>query len=330
MQNDISLLIARLLLHIPSPAFVIDNVGTLILKNDRADGMLEKESKPSYFIDKNTVNIDFINRRLNSPSNNNEFQIESFQLGDEKYYLLVIAQINDVEENNMLNFVGDLSHELRTPLNGIIGFAEIIQKKALSVEKTREYASIIYSNGIFMQQLINDMIDFARIELGHFVLRKTYFSINRLIYDLMVLFVSDMQNKHKHDVLLLFENGLPDGKDMIVADEVRLKQVLINLISNAIKFTQKGNITIGYILENQILHFYVRDTGIGIEEGALENIFKRYVQANRKIINTYGGSGLGLSIAKDIIELHGGKIWAESKLNEGTTFNFTIPYEAKK
>ncbi|MCX7985660.1 MAG: ATP-binding protein, partial [Bacteroidales bacterium] len=232
-----------------------------------------------------------------------------------------------LDSNTILTFLGDISHELRTPLNGIVGFAEIILKKKMPVEKILDYIQIIYSNGIFMMQLISDILDFAKIETGNFKLRKNYFSINRLIYDLIVIFLTDLQIRRKEHIALLFEHGLADGADMIVADEVRLKQVLVNLISNSIKFTEKGSITIGYNVKGDFLEFFVKDTGIGIEKEALDNIFNRYTQANRKINATYGGSGIGLSIVRDIITLHGGKVWVESEPQVGTTFYFTLPYE---
>jgi anti-sigma regulatory factor (Ser/Thr protein kinase) len=224
---------------------------------------------------------------------------------------------NDVTNNSISDFRPN------------VGFAEIMLKKKLSPEKMLEYLQIIYSNGIFMMQLISDILDFAKIETGHFKLRKNYFSINRLIYDIMVIFLTDLQIRRKEHIALLFNHGLADGSDMIIADEVRIRKVLVNLISNAIKFTEKGSITIGYTVKGDFLEFYVKDTGIGIEKEALDNIFDRYIQANRKINSTYGGSGIGLSIVKDIITLHGGKIWAESELQVGTTFYFTIPYETK-
>jgi len=326
--------ISELVDGFPFPAFVADEDGKIMMQNI-AVGQYMQNHNCECFIDEHTFNPLLISHaKVRGSYRQGDIKIIRYDGGDSSLYF--IYDTNDhlrtkggLDSESMLTFLGDISHELRTPLNGIVGFSEIMLKKKLPPEKMLDYAQIIYSNSIFMIQLISDILDFAKIETGHFRLRKNYFSLNRLIYDLMVIFLTDLQIRKKEHIVLQFKHGLADGTDMIIADEVRLRQVLVNLISNAIKFTDKGSITVGYAVKGDFLEFYVEDTGIGIEKEALDNIFDRYIQANRKINATYGGSGIGLSIARDIITLHGGKIWAESESQKGTIFYFTIPYETK-
>ena len=223
-------------------------------------------------------------------------------------------------------FLANTSHEIRTPLNGIIGFAEILLKKEISLEKQRQFIGIIYNNGSYLLKLVTDMLDLSRIEAGKLELYKVKFSINRLLYDLHLFFLMDLKNRKKENISINVGTCLGDGVDWVVADELRIKQVLINLISNALKFTVKGEVSFGYkMIDGNMLEFYVRDTGPGIDKSSLKIIFDRFGQANDTIASKYGGSGLGLSISKEFIELHGGKIWAKSERNEGSTFYFTLP-----
>lgn len=326
--------IAELVEDFPFPAFVVAEDGKILLKNIAADQYRQTHNS-ELFVDGHTLSPLLLAQAKESGSyRQGTIKFVRYDVGDSELYLVYdtsqkFQAKGGMDSESMLTFLGDISHELRTPLNGIVGFSEIMLKKKLPPEKMIDYAQIIYSNSIFMMQLISDILDFAKIETGHFKLRKNYFSLNRLIYDLIVIFLTDLQIRKKEHIALQFNNGLADGADMVIADEVRLRQVLVNLISNAIKFTEKGSVTVGYTLKDNFLEFYVKDTGIGIEKEALETIFDRYIQANRKINATYGGSGIGLSIARDIITMHGGKIWVESELQKGTTFYFTIPYETR-
>lgn len=240
------------------------------------------------------------------------------------------AKIKEVGEKHYdevtTTFLANISHEIRTPLNGIIGFAELLLKKKIPLEKQREFIGIIYNNGSYLLKLITDMLDLSRIESGKLELYKVKFSINRLLYDLQLFFLMDLKNKKKENISINVGPGLGDNDDWIIADELRIKQVLINLISNALKFTTSGEVSFGYkVIPDNMLEFYVRDTGTGIDITELKIIFDRFRQANDTVASKYGGSGLGLSISKEFIELHGGKIWAESDINKGSTFYFTLP-----
>lgn len=237
---------------------------------------------------------------------------------------------NDKRIDDVTNiFLANISHEIRTPLNGIIGFSELMVKKNINPDKQKEYANIIYNNGSYLLKLVSDLLDLSRIESGKISLYKTQFSLNRLLYDLQLFFLLDMKNRDKENIAFRIIPGLPDGSDMIFADEIRIKQIIINLVSNAIKFTSKGEISLKYIIaSNEFLEFTVCDTGRGMDENEVKLVFDRFKQANDSIAKEFGGTGLGLAISKEFIEMHGGKIKVESELEKGTTFTFTLPIKA--
>ena len=263
---------------------------------------------------------------------------EAFLTGEETYIWITLKKM-DLTASNPENsnidvssslFLSNIAHEIRTPLNGIIGFSEILLKKTVSKEKHNEYLSIIYSNGNYLMQLITEMLDLSRLEAGKLQLFKSQFSINRLLYELQLFFMLDMKNKHKDNIQLIVNPGFVDGNDLINADELRIKQVIINLIGNSIKFTEKGEINISYkIFDSQFLEFCVRDTGLGMSEEAQKRVFDRFEQADDNIERHFGGSGIGLTISKELVEMHGGRIWVESDIDKGTSFYFTLPYGLK-
>ncbi len=328
----------------PIPILIFNTEGTLILKNNDGNIFLKKEClKPE---NECLVNRDFKYLHIENFSNIDldhpkyfdrpvKHKIEKLKLDTREFYMVIVILEGNLtsKKNNSARLsdqelIADISHELRTPLNGILGFSEIILKKSLSVDKIKEYAQIIYANGMYMLQLVNSLIDYARLKSNELVINKKLFSINRMLYELVVFFMMDLQNRNKEHLLIRVNQGLSDGLDIIYADELRIRQVFNNLISNAIKFTEKGTINIGYkVIDDSYLLFFVEDTGVGIAPDEIKNIFVRYKQANKKIASNFGGSGLGLSISKEIVELHGGSIWVESEVNKGTTFYFKIPYE---
>jgi signal transduction histidine kinase len=175
-------------------------------------------------------------------------------------------------------------------------------------------------------KLVSDLLDLSRLEAGKITLYKTQFSINRLLYDLQLFFLLDMKNRGKDHIAFRIIPGLPDGSDMINADEMRIKQIIINLVSNAIKFTSKGEIALKYrMISPELLEFTVKDTGRGMDALELTLVFDRFKQANDSIAKEFGGTGLGLAISKEFIEMHGGKIRVESEIEKGTSFIFTLP-----
>jgi K+-sensing histidine kinase KdpD len=323
------------------PSLFYDDKGVLVYCNELAKEIQDKLKSTTVFgIDFNEVgqilNLDDLKKLKNKTSTGNTFpteytlEVEYYKLNKTTitalHFSICSTSLKKNFDNTTNAFLANLSHEIRTPLNGIIGFAELVMKKTLPPEKVKDYANIIYTNGSYLLKLITDMLDLSRIEAGKLTLYKTQFSLNRLIYDIQLFFLLDMKNRNKQHIMFKSAIGLPDGSDMIFADELRIKQVIINLIGNSIKFTEEGSITIGYkVIANNVLEFFVKDTGIGMSKEAANNIFNRFVQANDSIAIEYGGTGLGLSISKEFVEMHGGKIWVESEPKVGTTFLFTLP-----
>ena len=226
-------------------------------------------------------------------------------------------------------FLANMSHEIRTPMNGIIGFSELLRDEALSESKKKTFIDIINSNSEILLTLINDIIDISKIEAGQLKFYIKQCSVNNLMHQIHQTFLSKKTIEEKKAIELRLNITEPDDKMIILSDPVRLKQVLINLIGNAIKFTKKGYVEIGcHVVDNEkFIRFYVKDTGIGLTEEKQKLIFERFRQAEDFTAKKYGGTGLGLSISKGIVELLGGSIGVKSKPDAGSEFYFTIPYK---
>lgn len=221
-------------------------------------------------------------------------------------------------------FLANMSHELRTPLNSIIGFSELMELKSQGElnEKQEHYVGNIIKSGKFLLNLINDILDLSKVEAGKIELVIEKLFVPTAIEETLIL-LKEKASKHK---IKLRKELDPDLKD-IEADQQRFKQILFNLFSNAIKFSKPegGTIIVTSKKEGDMARFSVSDTGIGIKEEDLGKLFKEFGQADARISKQYGGTGLGLAITKMLVELHGGKIWVESKYGEGSTFTFTLP-----
>ncbi len=246
-------------------------------------------------------------------------------------YELVSAKLKAEESDRLKTaFLANMSHEIRTPMNGILGFAEMLNDDNLPEVERKKYLDIINSNGKVLINLIDDIIDFAKIEAGQIKVLKHEFSLNTLLSQIYNSFLSESL-KIDSEVELILEKSLEDVNSFIRTDPVRLRQILTNLIGNAYKFTTKGHIKFGYHVRNKnIIEFYVEDTGIGISDEKLKAVFERFVQADNSRSRRYSGSGLGLAISKGFTELLGGEMWAESTVSQGSTFYFSIPYEGVK
>ncbi|RUT80111.1 ABC transporter substrate-binding protein [Ancylomarina longa] len=239
---------------------------------------------------------------------------------------LIIA-LEKAEESDRLKsaFLANMSHEIRTPMNGILGFSQLLLRDDLTKEKKERYVDILNQNGKQLLDIINNIIDISYLEVKQLRLLKSEISIKKLIADLDALFQLEKKKYHKSDLKISFHNELSEDQDLITTDAGKLKQVLINLINNALKFTTEGYIRISVKLEQSKLSFKVEDSGIGIPLAKQKFIFKRFAQVENIYTRQFGGAGLGLPISKGIIELLNGEIFFESKEDEGTTFKFYIP-----
>ncbi len=236
----------------------------------------------------------------------------------------IIKAKNEAEESNQLKsaFLANMSHEIRTPMNAIIGFASFLKDPSNPKGEIEKYADIIMNEGNHLLNLINDIIDISKIDAGQITISKSKVDLNALLIDLYNTFHSGQLSKNNFNIHLKVH--MPVKKMFLLTDETRLRQILMNLIGNALKFTHEGEIEFGYDIENDKIRFFVSDTGIGIAKEKQTKIFDRFQQAAHETEKIYGGTGLGLSIAKACTELLGGDIWLESEVDKGTTFYFTI------
>src|SRR5579863_244032 len=228
------------------------------------------------------------------------------------------------------NFMANMSHEIRTPMNAILGFTNLLQREHLN-EKSKEFVRSIHSSGENLLEIINDILDFSKIEAGMLRIESNPFSLRELLDSVKTMFAAKIQLKNLRFELNI-ENSVPD---LLLGDSIRLTQILINLVNNAIKFTDYGAIEVNVKADQETgdsieVTFSVKDTGIGIAPHKLEAIFERFQQADEDSTRKYGGTGLGLSIAKHLVELQNGSIRVSSTVNKGTEFVFSIPYALSK
>lgn len=232
------------------------------------------------------------------------------------------------EESSRLKsaFLANMSHEIRTPMNAILGFTDLLSNKNIKPEKQERFISIIQKNTKNLLRLISDILDISKIETKQLMIVKDKCNLNELFANLSDNFETILERHEDKDLKLRLYCPKNESVAEISTDSIRLLQIFSNLIENAIKFTQSGEIEIGYETKGKFLEFFVRDTGIGISEEEQKIIFDRFRQAELNVdTRKYGGTGLGLAICKSLVILLGGELWLKSKLGKGSTFYFTIP-----
>jgi signal transduction histidine kinase/CheY-like chemotaxis protein len=240
---------------------------------------------------------------------------------------LIIAK-DKAEESDKLKsaFLANMSHEIRTPMNGILGFADLLKEPGLSGEEQQNYIRIIEESGARMLNIINDIIDFSKIESGLMLVDLKQSNINDQLEYIYSFFKLEVEAK---GVQIAVKNVLPKKEAVIKTDPEKVFAILTNLVKNAIKFTMTGSIELGYTKKLDYLEFYVRDSGIGVPKDRHDVIFERFIQADITNKMAHQGAGLGLSITKAYVEMLGGEIWLESEVGKGSVFYFTLPYNGE-
>jgi signal transduction histidine kinase len=223
-------------------------------------------------------------------------------------------------------FLANMSHELRTPLNSIIGYSQILNQNLSGNmdEKEIEYSSNILNGGEHLLDLINNILDISKIEAGKMDYEAEKVNLSQTIENIIGL-VKPLAMKKSIDLQFINDTGFVE----ISADNVKIKQILHNLLSNAIKFTpEKGEVKVYLSIADNTAQISVSDTGIGIPDDKQKSIFDPFKQAHSSNNRAYGGTGLGLSLVKKYVEMHGGEIWIESEVGKGSLFTFTIPLDS--
>lgn len=293
-------------------------VGVPLLIQEKCIGAIVVQS----YIDENAYNENDV-QLLEFVADQISTTIQRKKVENELNQALLKAQESDRLKSA---FLANMSHEIRTPMNGIIGFSELCLDPNITKDKQREYANIVIKSSKRLLSIVNDILDISKIESGVEKLSLESVNLNKLLDELAYFFKPIAK---ENNLILSCEKGLENYKSSVETDKTKLIQVLTNLLSNAFKFTEAGSITFGYDLIEDNLQFYVKDTGIGVEENLQNKIFDRFSQGNLDLSKQHKGTGLGLAITKKIIELFKGEIWLNSS-NTGTTIYFTIPYIKSK
>ena len=226
-------------------------------------------------------------------------------------------------------FLQNISHEVRTPMNAILGFSNMLIAEEVPKVERDKYLQLITKNGQTLLHLINDMIKLARIESGQIEVKKQFFSVNNLMVDLHRQFLYEKEQRGRKHLRLNISTGNDNPQFSIYSDGNKIRDIMENLLDNAVKFTHEGEIEFGYrLLEQNTIEFFVRDTGIGIPVEMHKDIFRRFHQLDNSLTREYGGTGIGLSVAQDFADKLGSRLQVTSESGKGSRFFFVIPIEA--
>ncbi len=231
------------------------------------------------------------------------------------------------EESDRLKscFLANISHEIRTPMNGILGFSKLLSEPLLSGKEKEKYIELIHESGKRMLTIINDIIDISKIEAGEMGLHPVETTVNEVLENIYEFFAPQAEEK---GLSISYQCGLSASESVITTDKTRFSQILSNIVNNALKYTKEGGIDFGYRQTDEVLEFYVKDTGIGIPDDQQDKIFERFRQVSLDATREYEGAGLGLSLCKTFVKMLGGAIRVDSTLGKGSTFYFTLPYNS--
>jgi signal transduction histidine kinase/CheY-like chemotaxis protein len=275
-----------------------------------------------------TLNEELKGANFEMQAMNEEVQAMNEELTGRQKELSVVNEKLDEASRAKSDFLANMSHELRTPLNAVIGFSEVLQDRMIGPMNDRQGDAVnnIHSAGKHLLSLINDVLDISKIEAGKVELEISSVSVSALLHS-SISFLKEkaMKSGIKLDLVIA-----PEADITIEADERRLKQILFNLLSNAVKFTDKGGIIVrAGAPDTDFIEVSVEDTGIGIRQEDIGRLFKEFVQLETTYTKKYQGTGLGLALTKQLVELHRGKIYVVSEFGKGSTFTFTIPITAR-
>lgn len=227
-------------------------------------------------------------------------------------------------------FLANMSHEIRTPLNSIIGFSDIMLDEETDEQEKQQFLQLISAAGKTLLQLIDDIIDISKIEAGQVRVATSSFDLHKVLDELLQTAQNEQNTHKKNHIDLRLKKGVKKDIFLIETDPYRLKQVIMNLLTNALKFVDTGFVEFGYTKpEGGLIQFYVKDTGVGIEHEKAHLLFKRFGQIEDTYKRNLEGTGLGLAICHSLVQLLGGKIWFDSEPGQGSTFYFTLPVEHK-
>lgn len=245
---------------------------------------------------------------------------------NKRYQLELKAAKEKAEQSDRLktNFLCNMSHEIRTPMNAIVGFASLLNHEALSEKEREEYLKLINANSKNLLNLINDIMDISKIEAGGIDIRIQPFDVNKLLDELKITYEGEITNQEKKDLDLIVEK-CEEESFCINSSEERIRQILHNLLNNAVKFTSSGQVRFGVeAIEKNSVRFFVQDTGIGIPDEKRSQVFERFRQLDEGNTRKYGGTGIGLTICKKLTEMLGGRITLESEPGKGSRFSFSV------
>ncbi len=232
------------------------------------------------------------------------------------------------EESDQLksNFLANMSHEIRTPMNGIIGFSQLLASQKMEFEKQKEFLDIIQNSSNHLLKIIDDIIDISKIEANKLLIEKHHFNISTMLRDLQTTYQMELENQNKKHINLEIDDGFIDREVQMYSDKTRVEQILSNLLNDAVKFTNEGQITLGSKpSKDKSVLFFVKDTGIGIHEEQQKIIFERFRQADDSISHIYGGTGTGLSISKNLLNYLAAKFGLNPKKTREQSFILPSP-----
>jgi PAS domain S-box-containing protein len=303
---------------------IIDNQDKF--KELQLKGYVSYDDLPLETIGRQKIDVEFVSNTY-LVNSHNVIQCNIRNISERRQLMreLIISK-EKAEESDKLKsaFLANMSHEIRTPMNGILGFSELLKDPELTAELRQKYLQIIQKSGNRLLNIINDIVDIAKIEAGQMETTISETNVTEQAEFIYTFFQPEVNAK---GVQIVLNNALQGSEATIYTDREKLYAIFTNLVKNAIKYTSEGFIEIGYEKQGRYLEFYVKDTGAGINQEQKEIIFERFRQGGSLDSRVHDGSGLGLSISKAYVESMGGKIWVQSETGKGSTFYFTIPYK---